>query len=206
MSASCWFYVTSSPAGEIDCMNQWPVAGNGGYMINYNNSNTANKFAAYIYISIPLNHIHDVACTPGVLLNTWHNVVFTYENNLNMELFLDGVKCATDTGVGSTGSLVSGGVNMSFGGQRNGVSCCYLTGSLAENAIWNVRLTDAQAISLYTVCPVGYAARRAGLPPPVGYWPLWGASGSSIEPDLSGNKLSGTLTATSQANHPPCTP
>lgn len=207
MSASCWFYITSSPAGEVDCLNQWPVAGNGGYMINYNNSTYGpNEFAVFIYISISLNHLHTLACSPGTLLNTWHNVAFTYQNNNTMHMFVDGVHCATDPGVGSTGSLVSGGVNLSMGGQRSGTSCCYLTGNLGETAIWNVFLTDAQAESLYHVCPVGYSARRAGLPPPVGYWPLWGASGSSSEPDLSGNKLSGTLTATSQANHPPCTP
>jgi len=45
-----------------------------------------------------------------------------------------------------------------------------------------------------------------GLPQPAGYFPLWGASGSSIEPDLSGNKLNGTLNGTTSANHAPCTP
>jgi hypothetical protein len=206
MSASCWFYLTSTPSGEVDCLNKWAAAGNGGYMINYNNSNTPNQFGVYLYISIPSNHLHFLGCTPGTLLNTWHNVVFTYQNNNTMHMFLDGVHCATDTGVGSTGSIVSSGGNLNIGGQRSGVSCCYLPGIVGEDVVWNVILADAQAEALYKVCPVGYSARRAGFPPPVGYWPLWGASGSSIEPDLSGNAINGTLAGTAQANHPPCTP
>ena len=206
MSASCWFYLTATPAGEVDCLNKWAASGNGGYMINYNNSNTPNQFGVYIYISTALNHLHFLGCTPGILLNTWHNVVFTYQNNNTMHMFLDGAHCASDTGVGSTGSLVSSGGSLNVGGLRTGVSCCYLAGIVAEPAVWNVFLSDAQAESIYTNCPVQYASRRVPLPPPVFHPPLWGASGSSTEPDLSGNAINGTLTATAQANHPPCTP
>jgi hypothetical protein len=74
-------------------------------------------------------------------------------------------------------------------------------GTIAEVAIWNAILSPSERAALANVCPSGI--RRASI---VGYWPLWGASGTSIEPDLSGNVNNGALTGTSSANHPPCTP
>jgi hypothetical protein len=201
MSAACWFMLTAAPTGEVECFSKWASGGSGGYLINYNQAGHAGQVGTGIYISIPLNHLHELFCTPVTVLNVWHVAVFTYQNNNTMKMWLDGNQCATDSGIGSTGALVSSGNNLNFGGIRQTQSCCFIQGLIAEAAVWNVFLSAAEAKSLATICPL--SVHRTAI---VGYWPLYGASGSSIEPDLSGNVLNGTLTGTATANHPPCSP
>jgi len=202
---SCWFKLTSLPGSNTVA----PFTKNSntgiGYAMTISVSGFTNELQFYIYISVAENHNHDVTYSTPVTTNTWYNAVATYQNNNNLALYVNGVLVATDATVGSTGTLVSSGGSMLIGGTPQNLGCCNFPGTVAEIAIWNTRLSAGQLAALGTVCPVGASARRMSLPPPVGYWPLWGASGSSIEPDLSGNKITGTLTGTTQGNHPPCT-
>lgn len=91
-------------------------------------------------------------------------------------------------------------------GAESGTSPLNFAGIVGEIAVWNVLLSTSQMNALLNVCPEGLSAHRMGFPQPVGYFPLWGASGSSTEPDLSGNNNNGTITSATAANHPPCTP
>jgi hypothetical protein len=209
---SCWFMLTASPSNEITPCAKWSSSNAGGYMFNYNQSGFTGQVAGQIYINIPENHFQYVFCSNTINLNQWYSMVLTYQNNLNMKVWLGtgGVVtlCGTDSSVGSTGAMVSSGGPLTFGAPSTGRSGSVATqGKIAESAVWNIRLPDNLAAALAGgVCPVGASARRIGVPPPVGYWPLWGASGTSAEPDLSGNANSGTLTGTAQTAHPPCTP
>jgi hypothetical protein len=71
-------------------------------------------------------------------------------------------------------------------------------GRLAEVALWNVALTDAEILALAKgVKP--QQVRQQGLR---GYWPLWGVA--YPEPDLSGNGVHGALAgAVPLADHAP---
>lgn len=76
----------------------------------------------------------------------------------------------------------------------------YWDGRIAEAAIWNVVLTDAEFAALATGINA-YRVRPSAL---VGYWPVFGLA--SPEPDLSGFKNNLTLSnAPTQANHSPTT-
>jgi hypothetical protein len=101
-------------------------------------------------------------------------------------------------------TIAAGQQNFTIGNQTG--TSYPATGIIAEIAVWNTTLTSTERATLAQICPVGPSAKRMSFPPPAGYFPLYGASGASIEPDLSGHKDNGALTGTSRANHPPCTP
>jgi len=203
---SCWFNLPSLPASgnSYSCMGKTTATWSGGYAFFIQSTGVISFF---FYINISLNHSHTVACSTTVTTGHWHNAVAVYQNNVDARIYLDGTQCGIDSGVGTTGSLVTSGLSLLLGGQlQSWAPCCTNLGSLGEIAIWNVRLSPGQIQALANVCPAGASARRMGFPPPVGYWPMTGASGSSIEPDFSGNVLNATLSGTAAANHPPCTP
>lgn len=136
----------------------------------------------------------------GVSANTWYNVVI-WLNPPSYGSQLNGVACTT-AGIYQA-ERSSPGTSVVFGGRP---SMPQYAGSIAEVAIWNQQLPVSAMTALATICPVGPSARRMGFPKPVGYFPLWGASGTSLEPDFSGNANSGTITAATPSNHAPCTP
>lgn len=204
LSFSCWFMLTAAPGNEITPCAKWASGNNGGYLFNYNQSGFAGKLGGHVYISIPLNHFQDIYCNITINLNQWYVATLAYQNNFNMKVWLgtNGVStlCGTDNGVGTVGVVVSSGGNLTFGASNAGRSgSLATTGIIAEGAVWNARLTDGEAQSLTFVCP--NFVRPTAL---VGYWPMWGASGSSIEPDESGNTQTAALTGTAQTIHPPC--
>ena len=141
------------------------------------------------------------SCGTGYVANKWYQVVI-YADTVGAKggMIVSGaVNCNTSTAwienrAAGVGQFDIGGLD----------GAADFQGTMAEVAVWNSLLTTAQMTSLQTACPIGASARRMSLPKPVGYFPLYGAA--SPEPDLSGNKLNGTLTGTAQANHAPCTP
>jgi hypothetical protein len=203
MAAACWFYVTSLPAVQADCLGNTNAGGTGGYQLDISQSGHANQTGVWFYISIPINHVHNFFCSTAITTNQWYLEAFAYQNNNNAFLYFGKpgavTQCAGDGAVGSTGVLVSSGQNLNIGGALDNATFP-LAATIAEVAVWNAYLTPAEMVSLGTECP--NQVRPTAL---VGYWPLYGASGASIEPDLSGSKLKATLTGTTAVpNHPPC--
>lgn len=106
--------------------------------------------------------------------------------------------------VGASGTTRKPGqanLTIGNGGNQSTNSVAAFEGTIAEVAIWNDILSPAERGGLSTKCPI--SIRRTAL---AGYFPLWGASGSSTEPDMSGNGNNGVLSGTSPANHAPCAP
>jgi len=87
--------------------------------------------------------------------------------------------------------------NLSFIGSYN--SGGFFAGSIADVAVWNVALSDAEVTALAQGIRPQFV-RPASL---VGWWPLDGIL--SPESDLSGNRNNGVLTGTTLANGPPIT-
>ncbi len=140
----------------------------------------------------------------------WYQaVVFLYPASSSSELLLSqGGVSSCHVIVGGSATRAAGGANFTIGNQdvAHGGTNQPFNGIIGEVAVWTTTFTIEQITALATICPVGPSARRAGLPQPVGYFPLYGASGASVEPDLSGNANNGALSGTTRANHPPCTP
>lgn len=205
ISASCWFRLTAAPSGEVECYSKWASGGSGGYLLNYNQSGNANEAGTGIYISISLNHLHQIFCTAtAVNLNQWYNITLIYQNSVYMKAWIatNGVStlCGTDNGVGSSGAMVSSGNNLLFGANRGSTICCFFQGVIGRAAVWNVALSPSEAQALAVECPGRIRPTRL-----VGLWNMDGVSGTSIEPDSSGSKLNATLTGTTASSlNPPC--
>ena len=213
MSFTCWFMLTAAPAQEVDPCSKWKDNGNGGYNFSFNQTfsgSFANKLAGNIYITASLNHLHQVGCAATINLNQWYNATLVYQNAVNMKVWIGtngtSTLCGTDSSVGAIATMQSSGTNLVTGGPRvlAGYAAIPMAGYVAEEAAWNVRLSDGEVKSLATVCP--NLIRPTAL---VGYWPMTGASARNAEPDLSGNSSngstqSGVLSGTAVANHPPC--
>jgi concanavalin A-like lectin/glucanase superfamily protein len=144
-------------------------------------------------------------CPTAVTLNHWYQIILYSVSGSVTGLIVNGGSFCNSNTAWDSATISAGGTNFTIGAQGNGLYPA--SGIIAEVAVWPSNLSAGFKQALATVCPMGPTARRMGLPKPVGYFPLWGASGSSTEPDLSGNVLNGTLTGPpTAANHAPCTP
>jgi hypothetical protein len=112
-----------------------------------------------------------------------------------LAVFLNGVSDGTAT---SNRSIHNGTGGLEIGRVIN--DTILFNGRIAEAAIWNVALTDAEFLALARGVPPN-RIRRQSLK---GYWPLHGIS--SPEVDLSGLAHPGTITGAIAANHSPTGP
>lgn len=219
MTMVCWFKVSVLPASEAEICGKGGHGVNQGYYINLSQSGHTNNLGAHWFQNQPLNHGVDVFCGTVIAINTWYSVVIMFGGNANPGAFLilNGSICSTS----STNNTLGGGstsIDFCIGGYASGSGACNVAnfaGIISEVAVWNVVLGTINtgvsvsakgALALGKICPVGPSSRRAGFPQPIGYWPLYGSSGSLIEPDFSGNSFHGTLVGTTPADHAPCVP
>lgn len=111
----------------------------------------------------------------GYTSGTWHHAAGVWTSSTSRDAFIDGGSKGSDT----NSRLFDTMVNTDMGIFKSATG--YLTGSLANAAIWNVALTDAEIASLATgVSPL--LIRPQSL---VGFWPLVG--NNSPETDFVGN-------------------
>lgn len=106
--------------------------------------------------------------------NTWHHHCGVFSGEDARAVYLDGGSKGTDsTSGGGTPSLN----RTTIGGKVDLTPTLYFSGSLAEVAMWNVALTDAEA----AILALGYSplmVRPASL---VAYWPLIGRLSPEID-------------------------
>jgi hypothetical protein len=163
------------------------------YLWNFHATNTQWIFefttGPSTFVGISFNFTPDT----GV----WHHLFISTDNSTAGTLFLlDGVS-QTVGGTGGTPNGSGTGGSRQFACQVPGNDP--LVGKMADLAIWNVKLTllEGQALAKGIRPP---AVRPLSLQM---YFPLDGLQ--SPEPDLSGNKASGTLTGSSLTFGPPFT-
>jgi hypothetical protein len=197
VTVSFWVYPTLVDASKHAMVAQW----NGG-----NGSQMDIGLGVYGQSTTSMDYVFGCCGALGpsytgcgtITSNKWYQVV-VYVDSVGGSsgiIVSGGTSCSAF--IAFSNDRTAGGANFTIG-TDNGQS--YFEGIIAEVAVWNVLLTPAEKMALQTVCPA--SVRRTSL---VGYFPLWGASGSSREPDLSGNQLNGTLTGTAGTNHAPCKP
>ena len=132
--------------------------------------------------------------------NAWNHACGVFTSSTDRAAFLNGANKGTNaTSVAPTGIVLTriGASPVTSGGSPFQL----MSGRIAEAAIWNVALTDAEVAALARgVSPL--RIRRASLQ---GYWPVYGTG--SPEPDYSGTALHMTLTGTpAVADHAPVMP
>jgi Concanavalin A-like lectin/glucanases superfamily len=205
MTISFWFYPTVIPTSG----SHYPIAhyaSNGGqFAVGFGAcSGGCSSSSVLGYL------IGTYAAETGVFgscgvytANAWYQVTIFVDTAGTIhgsptagQIVSGGDSCSTFTAFRE--NRVAGAGNFDIGGIEGAAD---FQGIVAEVGVWNALLSPAEMSALQTVCPA--SIRRTAL---VGYFPLWGASGTSIEPDLSGNRNNGALTGTGAANHAPCKP
>jgi len=169
ITMACWFRTTSTTAiqrlvdvGQLSTGNQkWSLALLGtaaapNTTVIANTSSVSGAFAA---------------TTATYLADTWHHAAAVFTSSTSRTAYLDGGNAGTDTasvspsGVDTT-TIGATGVGASAFGQ-------YMSGRIAEAAIWDVALTASEIAAL----------ARGFIPPQirpqslVAYWPLGGRYG-----------------------------
>lgn len=118
----------------------------------------------------------------GYTANTWHHACAVLVNATDRSVFLDG------GGKGTSSDLRNiSGMNRVEVGRRHSSTSEYMEGRIAEVAIWNVALSDAEVLLLAQ----RHHPLRMQPGALVGYWPLRGAA--SEEPDFAGGVRNLTL-------------
>ena len=132
------------------------------------------------------------ATTAAATANTWHHAVAAFDSSSPYQIaWLDGGNKGTSTSDKTPSGIDQTGI----GAWARGSPTQYFSGDLAEAAIWNVVLTDAEVAMLALgLCPL--FVRPANL---VGYWPIIGRYSPEI--DLVGG-FDMTVTGATVSNHP----
>jgi hypothetical protein len=118
---------------------------------------------------------YDAATTAAFTANTWFHAAGVFASDTSRSAFLNGGSKGTDTM-----SLVLETLNATQIGQWNyndGVQLNYTNGRIAEAAIWNVALTDAEV----SLLALGYSPLFVRPGSLVSYWPIIGRYSPEID-------------------------
>ena len=135
--------------------------------------------------------------TTGYTVGQWHHAAGVFASATSRAAFIDG----GSKGTSAANNTPAGLTRTSIGHKAVSARTAFFDGRIAEVALWNVALTDAEV-----------AALARGVAPPfirfdalVGYWPVWGLHDPEI--DLTVNNRQMTLTASpAAASHAPVAP
>jgi hypothetical protein len=132
----------------------------------------------------------------AISASAWHGIGCTRTAAKLCTLFHDGI---LDSSGGTTGTKAIPAVNSSsyIGRTPAGYGDATFTGRIAEVAVWNIAMSDAEVQAL-TLGAHPLRFRPTNL---IFYFPLWGVA--SPEPNLSGYAYHGTVTGAVLADHAP---
>lgn len=136
----------------------------------------------------------NAAAGAAITLNQWHHVCGVYTNNSSRACFLDGANKGTNATAVTPASLDTTAIGATY---FSGVLQVPADGDVAEVAMWNAALTDAEVALLASgVSPM--TVRPASL---IAYWPITGR----VSPEISFvGEFPMTLNgAPVQSQHPP---
>jgi hypothetical protein len=182
ISFSLWVYITAYPAPtEYSVIFVKDPAGPVGYNHFVELDPGGNIDLGGRFDTVFGSFVSTATFTSLLPLNTWHNLIYTFDSTLSSNralLYLDG-------------SLVAGtnfDTTASFSGDDSGDGWLIgndsfdegFTGRAAEAAIWNIALSPSQVAAVFSNGAGGVASANR-----VGYWHLCGTA--SPEPDSSGN-------------------
>ena len=140
---ACWFNPDSTATGLLVGIHDISSSSFSGNVI-YVQAEVNGKLAGYIETS-------GITSTASYTSNTWQHAVFAVSSSDSLNLWLNGTKrTKTVTSRGVTGI---DGINIAIADWNAGQARKY-DGSIAEAAMWNTQLTDAEV----AVLAAGYSA------------------------------------------------
>jgi hypothetical protein len=134
-----------------------------------------------------------VDASANYTVNTWQHMLCVWSSATDRYVWMDGG--SKGDGTGGTSRTPAGINSMSLGRLGGSSPGSYLDGQLAEWGLWDVALTDADALML----AAGFSplcVRPGNL---IGYWPIIGRYSPEIDV-VGGNGL--TVTGATVADHP----
>lgn len=172
LTMACWARVTSTATG--------------GAFVSINTSSASNRFSlgsnAGGTIVATANGTGSATSTGTLTVDTWAHCVGVFSTSTDRTVYLNGVA----TGGNGVTAIPSGLTTTLLGARRDTTIGAYLTGQLAEVAIWNVALDAAEINALNSGRVSPLSIRRANLQ---AYWPLGGLYGET-DNDYSPNLYS----------------
>ena len=178
-----------------------PVATNAAYLLMMQGLFDASTDYFYLYHNltntvVAQTHATDTvfaATSAGTSAGVWTHACAVFAAADSRAAYINGGSKGTNTD-----SRTPAGINRTLLGARylTGSKSLFLDGDLAEAAIWNVALDDAEVATLAAgVSPLG--VRPSGL---VAYWPLIGTTSPEI--DIRGRTELTLNNTPTQAAHP----
>jgi hypothetical protein len=170
------------------------------YLMGLGDSSQADEFYVLVaagasggdpidFFRITTGTSDDVNTSTGYSAGTWHHACGVAAATNDIAVYLDG----GGKQAGSTDVSISGWDNVSIGTSPDSTPSLHFDGSIAEAAVWNAALTDAEVASLATgLSPL--LVRPGSL---AAYWPLV----RTLQDVAGGYDVSASGTAV--AVHPP---
>ena len=125
---------------------------------------------------------------------SWHHACAVFASTTSRSCYVNGANKAT----GTDSANFPSGLDTTYIGFSTRTSGAHFDGDIAEAAMWDVALTDAEVRSLGLAGVVPTLVRPQSL---VSYWPIYG--NASPEPDRWKNRNDMTLNnSPAKANHP----
>lgn len=187
LSLHCWANPSAIAQGMVFAKWDGALAG-AQYLIQWADDGVTARFQAAICDGVAVD-----AVTKAGTVGRWQPVGLRLSGG-NLDVWVDG----SNSSIASALSIQNTATALNLGWSI--VDSVTFGGKIAEAAIWDAGLSDAE-----------FAALAAGTSPQQirpaslkGYWPLWGVSGTEI--DLSANRNNGTVTGATRADHTPTTP
>lgn len=186
-STSAWFYHTGADENE--------------FVLSITNNNAGSPYYHTIRVFATGNDVIWRCQNQGTNMwinvgtrtqNQWHHVSGSKYSGSGGKAFLDGSKTTSVTAMGA----FSGIENNTIGCRKmGGVYDLTFSGYIAEVAIWNVDLSDAE----HTILSLGYSPFLVRPNNLVRYWPLVGRTSPETE-HMNGIEM--TLVGPTTAPHP----
>ena len=156
-SMACWVWTDDSSADKPAMCLSDISAGDEFYQLHIA-ANDKIKFRAR-------QGDQEIQTSAGVSMSTWHHILGVEAASNDRRVYLDGGSKST----GNTECTPTGNIDtISIGRVAKAVPMEYFDGSIAEAAIWNVALTDADALIL----AAGYSPLCVKPASIVAYWTL----------------------------------
>lgn len=133
--------------------------------------------------------------TSGYSVNTWHHACGVFAATNSRSVYIDGGSKGTDTG-----NLTPAGVDETIIAAQGGLADdLYVSGMMAEAAIWNIALSDAEV----AILAMGFSPLFVRPESLVFYLPMIALGGGGTQQDWIGGRTMTETNTPATAAHPP---